>query len=88
MRNTKLGAVGMPSELKQETLVKFKAAWKLLHNLPSAINKKQETWSIVFVPECSVAQGRTLVTPHKGITCLYPFAFNQSFKPKRKGAEK
>ena len=55
--HTELGTVGMMGKLKQETFVKFKTAWELLHNLPSAINKQEETWCIVFVPECSIAQG-------------------------------
>jgi hypothetical protein len=70
----------MTCQLEQKTLVEFKTAGELLHDLPCAINKEEETRSIVFVPESGIAQGRTLVTPHKGITRLYPLAFNQGFE--------
>lgn len=37
---TKLRPVGMSSQLKEKSFVKFKTAWELLHNLPSTVNKK------------------------------------------------
>lgn len=70
----------MASQLKEKSFVELETARKLLHNLPSAVNKEQKRGRVFLAAWNCVTESWAVMALDKWISCLNPFTFNQCLK--------